>query len=594
MESSSEESGSDGEGECQIRHFLRNDSEEAELAEIIRGIPVESGRWAQDEEEERLNKKYKQEEEESFCREHQKEVDERLCREHEEEEERLRREHEEEKVRRKQYEEERLQREHQQEARLLREQEDEAERLRLEKQKHQREQQEERLRQEQQKERLHREQQEERFCRDKVKVLPAQLWPDNLANVVRHIKDDIEEEDSNHVLPIRPPRRGCPPLVPPLSPSRPKSPWGKFDPYDSSEEDKEYVGFATLPNQVHRKYVKKGFEFTLMVAGESGLGKSTLINSLFLTDLYRGRQLPSPEECVTQTVEIVKQTVDIEEKGVRLRLTVIDTPGYGDAINNEECWKPVADYIDQQFEQYFRDESGLNRRNLQDTRVHCCLYFLSPLGHGMRPLDIEFLRALQDKVNIVPILGKADSLTPAELQKKKQKIRDELEHFGIRIYQFPECDSDQDDDFKRQDIELKNSIPFAVIGANTVVEVNGRRVRGRMYPWGVVELENEQHCDFVKLRTMLIRTHMQDLKDVTRETHYENYRARCIQSLTQRVVRERNRNKLTRQSGTDFPIPSVPPSPEHETQRLIREKDEELRRMQEVLQKMQKQIKDSQ
>ncbi|KAM4795339.1 septin-4 isoform 2-T2 [Rhinophrynus dorsalis] len=577
-----------------IRHFLRNDSEEAELAEIIRGIPVESGRWAQDEEEERLNKKYKQEEEESFCREHQKEVDERLCREHEEEEERLRREHEEEKVRRKQYEEERLQREHQQEARLLREQEDEAERLRLEKQKHQREQQEERLRQEQQKERLHREQQEERFCRDKVKVLPAQLWPDNLANVVRHIKDDIEEEDSNHVLPIRPPRRGCPPLVPPLSPSRPKSPWGKFDPYDSSEEDKEYVGFATLPNQVHRKYVKKGFEFTLMVAGESGLGKSTLINSLFLTDLYRGRQLPSPEECVTQTVEIVKQTVDIEEKGVRLRLTVIDTPGYGDAINNEECWKPVADYIDQQFEQYFRDESGLNRRNLQDTRVHCCLYFLSPLGHGMRPLDIEFLRALQDKVNIVPILGKADSLTPAELQKKKQKIRDELEHFGIRIYQFPECDSDQDDDFKRQDIELKNSIPFAVIGANTVVEVNGRRVRGRMYPWGVVELENEQHCDFVKLRTMLIRTHMQDLKDVTRETHYENYRARCIQSLTQRVVRERNRNKLTRQSGTDFPIPSVPPSPEHETQRLIREKDEELRRMQEVLQKMQKQIKDSQ
>lgn len=32
--------------------------------------------------------------------------------------------------------------------------------------------------------------------------------------------------------------------------------------------DKQYVGFATLPNQVHRKSVKKGFDFTLMVAGE--------------------------------------------------------------------------------------------------------------------------------------------------------------------------------------------------------------------------------------------------------------------------------------------------------------------------------------
>ena len=32
-----------------------------------------------------------------------------------------------------------------------------------------------------------------------------------------------------------------------------------------------YVGFANLPNQVHRKSVKKGFEFTLMVVGESGI-----------------------------------------------------------------------------------------------------------------------------------------------------------------------------------------------------------------------------------------------------------------------------------------------------------------------------------
>lgn len=54
-------------------------------------------------------------------------------------------------------------------------------------------------------------------------------------------------------------------------------------------------------------------------------------------------------------------------------------------------------------------------------------------------------------------------------------------------------------------------------------------------------MENSAHCDFVKLRNMLVRTHMQDLKDVTRETHYENYRAHCIQSMTRMVVKERNR-----------------------------------------------------
>ncbi|KAJ3589978.1 hypothetical protein NHX12_007935 [Muraenolepis orangiensis] len=320
------------------------------------------------------------------------------------------------------------------------------------------------------------------------------------------------------------------------------------------DQDKEYVGFATLPNQVHRKSVKKGFDFTLMVAGESGLGKSTLVNSLFLTDLYKDRRLLNAEERITQTVEITKHTVDIEEKGVKLKLTIVDTPGFGDAVNNTECWKSVADYIDQQFEQYFRDESGLNRKNIQDNRVHCCLYFISPFGHGLRPLDVEFMKALHEKVNIVPVLAKADTLTPMEVKRKKIKIREEIEQYGIKIYQFPECDSDEDEDFKQQDQELKDSIPFAVIGSNTVVEAKGKRVRGRLYPWGIVE----------------------DLKDVTRETHYENYRAHCIQSMTRMVVKERNRNKLTRESGTDFPIPPAGGGLDSETEKLIREKDEEV------------------
>lgn len=41
------------------------------------------------------------------------------------------------------------------------------------------------------------------------------------------------------------------------------------------QDDKEYVGFATLPNQVHRKSVKKGFDFTLMVAGTGWSGGMT-------------------------------------------------------------------------------------------------------------------------------------------------------------------------------------------------------------------------------------------------------------------------------------------------------------------------------
>ncbi|KAL0979252.1 hypothetical protein UPYG_G00182800 [Umbra pygmaea] len=316
------------------------------------------------------------------------------------------------------------------------------------------------------------------------------------------------------------------------------------------QKEKQYVGFATLPNQVHRKSVKKGFDFTLMVAGESGLGKSTLVNSLFLTDLYKDRKLLNAEERINQTVEIIKHTVDIEEKGVKLKLTIVDTPGFGDAVNNNECWKPITDYIEQQFEQYFRDESGLNRKNIQDNRVHCCLYFIPPFGHGLRPVDVEFMKALHEKVNVVPLIAKADCLTPNEIKKLKDR----------------EC------------------CPFAVIGSNTVVEARGQRVRGRLYPWGIVEVENQSHCDFVKLRNMLIRSHMHDLKDVTCDVHYENYRAHCIQEMT---------SKLTQDNRMESPIPILPLStPDVETDRLIKMKDEELARMQEMLNKMQQQIHD--
>lgn len=53
-----------------------------------------------------------------------------------------------------------------------------------------------------------------------------------------------------------------------------------------------------------------------------------------------------------------------------------------------------------------------------------------------------------------------------------------------------------------------------------------------------MSVEDPLHSDFLLLRNMLVRTYMQDLKDVTQEKHYENYRAERIHKMTQM---ERNR-----------------------------------------------------
>ncbi|CAO1363369.1 unnamed protein product [Diamesa hyperborea] len=344
----------------------------------------------------------------------------------------------------------------------------------------------------------------------------------------------------------------------------------------SNIETPGYVGFANLPNQVHRKSVKKGFEFTLMIVGESGLGKSTLVNSLFLTDLYPERVIPGAVEKQKQTLKLDASTVEIEERGVKLRLTVVDTPGFGDAINNSDSFGAILEYIDEQYERFLRDESGLNRRNIVDNRIHCCFYFISPFGHGLKPLDIEFMKKLHSKVNIVPVIAKADVLTKKEIQRLKLRILEEIKENGIKIYPLPDCDSDEDEDYKEQVRQLKDAVPFAVCGSTTLLEVKGRKVRGRLYPWGVVEVENPDHCDFIKLRTMLI-THMQDLQEVTQEVHYENYRSERLAKSARSNGHSKNGNHIAKEEHFN----------DDDKDQILKEKEAELVRMQQMLAQMQ-------
>ncbi|XP_017061485.1 protein peanut [Drosophila ficusphila] len=307
-----------------------------------------------------------------------------------------------------------------------------------------------------------------------------------------------------------------------------------------------YVGFANLPNQVYRKAVKRGFEFTLMVVGASGLGKSTLINSMFLSDIYNAEQYPGPSLRKKKTVAVEATKVMLKENGVNLTLTVVDTPGFGDAVDNSNCWVPILEYVDSKYEEYLTAESRVYRKTISDSRVHCCLYFIAPSGHGLLPLDIACMQSLSDKVNLVPVIAKADTMTPDEVHLFKKQILNEIAQHKIKIYDFPATLEDAAEEAKTTQ-NLRSRVPFAVVGANTIIEQDGKKVRGRRYPWGLVEVENLTHCDFIALRNMVIRTHLQDLKDVTNNVHYENYRCRKLSELglVDGKARLSNKNPLT-------------------------------------------------
>ena len=131
-----------------------------------------------------------------------------------------------------------------------------------------------------------------------------------------------------------------------------------------------------------------------------------------------------------------------------------------------------------------------------DNRVHCCFYFISPYGHGLKPLDIDFMKQLSNKVgevvmlqlivtggvllqvSIVPVIAKSDCLTMAEIKRLKARILEEINAAGIKIYNLPDVDTDEDEEYKLQVAQLRESIPFAVCGANAMVEIGGKKVCG--------------------------------------------------------------------------------------------------------------------
>ncbi|KAI8082968.1 Septin-domain-containing protein [Halteromyces radiatus] len=286
------------------------------------------------------------------------------------------------------------------------------------------------------------------------------------------------------------------------------------------------IGVAHLPNQKHKIVTNRGVNFTIMVCGESGVGKSTFINTLFTTSI---KDYKSPakrhEKQLDRTVEIEITKAELEEKMFKVKLNVVDTPGFGDYVNNYDSWLPVVEFLDDQHESYMRQEQQPVRKGIIDMRVHACLYFIRPTGHGLKPLDIEMMKRLGSRVNLIPVIAKADTLTPKDLATFKQRIRDVIKAQNIQIYTSPVESEDEQVTSRNQTI--LDAMPFSIIGSTQdVITPDGRQVKGRAYSWGVAEVENEQHCDFKKLRNLLIRSHMLDLISTTEETHYENYRQR--------------------------------------------------------------------
>jgi len=139
------------------------------------------------------------------------------------------------------------------------------------------------------------------------------------------------------------------------------------------------------------------------------------------------------------------------------------------------------------------------------------------------------LKKLSEVVNVVPVIAKSDSMTLEERTSFKERIRQELNHHDIQLYPY---ESEEDDEGERElNQRVKETVPFAIVGSEKYVTIDGKEVRGRRNRWGVINVEDANHCEFVHLRDFLTRTHLQDLIETTAHIHYEAFRTKQLLAL---------------------------------------------------------------
>jgi len=290
-----------------------------------------------------------------------------------------------------------------------------------------------------------------------------------------------------------------------------------------------HVGFDSLPDQLVNKATQRGFNFNVLCIGETGIGKSTLMATLFNSNNFDMEQQNHSKDRVSLKIS----EYELKESGVILNLSVLETVGYGDQINREDSYLPIKEYIEEQFEKYLQEELKIKRNlwNYSDSRVHVCLYFIAPTGHGLKAIDIMTMKELDNMVPIIPLIAKSDTVSKSDLKKFKMRIRTELLTKNVNFYQFPTDQNLVDTNTATENKKLNAEMPFAVVGSIEEQTFGNKTMRARKYPWGTVQVENEQHCEFIHLRNAILRTNLEDLREITHSRHYEHFRQRKLQSM---------------------------------------------------------------
>lgn len=215
--------------------------------------------------------------------------------------------------------------------------------------------------------------------------------------------------------------------------------------------------------------------------------------------------------------------------------------GFGDFVNNDEFWRLIVDNIEQCFDVYFDVENKVNCMNIVDNCIYVCVFFIQFIGYFFKFLDIEVMKCFYIKVNLILVIVKFDIFIDEEVVIFKVRvcffffggvgyvlliclqIFVDIKYYKVQIFEGFRYEFD-DEEMIVENNEIMFKVFFVVVGVNIeVINVDGCKVCGCVYFWGVIEVDNEEYCDFVKFCQMFICIYMEEFKENINNMFYENY-----------------------------------------------------------------------
>ncbi|KFY25183.1 hypothetical protein V493_04764, partial [Pseudogymnoascus sp. VKM F-4281 (FW-2241)] len=214
----------------------------------------------------------------------------------------------------------------------------------------------------------------------------------------------------------------------------------------------------------------------ILIAGDSGVGKTSLIKSivqscsdivhvdplesipLTASETLRNSRRKSKDEMRTHSTtkitevfastraypswwsesedsKILRRRRSMGDTVLERNLCFIDTPGYSGGTSSMESITPVVDYIQSQYERTV--SADLSDGDLISmlsggggSQIDAVFYVINKI---IKPVDIEYLRRLSQFTNIIPLIAQADTLSAEQRDHLKSRMASDLEAANIII-----------------------------------------------------------------------------------------------------------------------------------------------------------------